>query len=202
MINTVIQINSPQFYMRPFKISDAPEVQQFLAHNKSYMLGWIPWAKDEPESVQVKREKIRQWTAAFHLDEKYTYGIYDPTQHNLIGIQYLFTRQGPGILEIGYIIGQEYAGRGLGTLTSYALTKLAFELLKPEKMAIICDHLNIPSKKIPEKLGYTEESVITSVNRNEQGNRIQLSTWVMFPEQFSPNEKYEPIEFVHEDGWN
>lgn len=202
MINPIIRIDCDRYYMRPFAITDAPSVQFLLEKNREYMLDWIPWAKDEPESVDIKRKKIRLWTAEFYQDIKYTYGVFDRSTDQLIGIQYLFTRQGPGILEIGYIIDEDQAGKGLATHSSYALTKLSIDLLKPEKMVIICSPDNIASARIPEKLGYHEESQTTTVDKDKHNRRIVLSTWVMFPEQFKHISTYEPIQFIKEDGWD
>ena len=164
-------------------------------------LPWVPWAKDEPETVDVKKAKIRTWKGEFYLDQKYTYGVFDKDDDHLIGIQYLFTRQGPGILEIGYVIGQEDAGKGYATQSSYCLMKLGFEEMKPDKMVIIYSPLNIASMKIPEKLGFYKESEETIPERYENGDRIVLATHALFPEQYQRIEKYEPVTFVKFEGW-
>ncbi len=101
--------------MRMLDTKDAEDLQQLLAENKEYMLLWIPWAADEPETVEVKKEKIRTWKGEFYLDQKYTYGIFEKGSDKLIGLIFLFTRQGKGILEIGYIIDHKKAGKGYAT---------------------------------------------------------------------------------------
>ena len=120
--------------MRMLDIEDGEEVQKLLASNKEYMLPWIPWAGDEPESVEVKKEKIRTWKAEFYLDQKYIYGLYSKEHGQLIGMIFMFSRQGPGILEIGYMIDQNEVGKGYATESSYALTKLGFEHIGIDKI--------------------------------------------------------------------
>lgn len=202
MKNLIERIETDRFYMRPFDIPDAKAVQAILEKNRDNMLPWVPWASDEPESVDIKKNKIRLWKAEFFSDQKYTYGIFDAHDHHLIGIQYLFKRQGPGILEIGYIIDMDHEGKGYASQSSYALTKLGFQEMKADKMVIIFSPLNIASGKIPKNIGYHQESVVTSIDRYKDDSRIVMETQAMFPEQFKLIEKYEPVKFIKFKGWD
>ncbi len=180
---------------------DAEDLQQMLAENKDYMLPWIPWAADEPETVEIKKEKIRTWKGDFYLDQKYTYGIFENVNDRLIGLIFLFTRQGNGILEIGYFIDRKEAGKGYATESSYALTKLGFKHIGIEKMVIHCSPDNKPSIKIPEKLGFHLEGSFRSPDEMENGKRKELMIWAMFIEEFEVNDNYEPVTFQLEEGW-
>jgi len=156
------------------------------------MLPYIPWAVEEPETVEVKREKIKEWDKEFQDAEKFTYGVFDLTTGHLAGMIQLFTRQGPDILEIGYITGQDFAGRGLATAASYAMTKLGFEHIGIGKMVIHCDVKNIPSKRVPQKLNYELEEI-----RKEDGTNgeSQQMIWAMNKSEFKLMNQYEPIIF-------
>ena len=200
MKNLVGQLFSPRLMMRVLDINDAKPLQRMLADNKQYMLPWIPWAVNEPMSVEVKKEQIRTWKGEFYLDKKYSYGIFDKTGHRLVGLIFLFTRQGDGILEIGYIIDQQEAGNGYATESCYALTKLGFEHLEIDKMVIHCDPANKASARIAEKLGYRLEGTY-GLPRTEEGQRRKNMIWAMFMEEFVQLESYEPVNFETEEGW-
>lgn len=202
MKNLIEQINTPNFILRKLEITDAVAVQELLAINKEHMTPWIPWATEEPEPVTTKRDKIRTWNGEFLLDISYRYGIFSPDNQTLWGLAFLFTRQGDGILEIGYIIDYRQTGKGLATQTSYALSKLGFEQLHTEKIVIICSAENIASAKVPEKLGYQLEATYKEMKKREDGSREKFMRWSMYQEEFQLINRYEPITFQQEEGWN
>ncbi len=199
MKNLVSQISSSHLTMRMLDTHDANVLQKLLEENKQYMLPWIPWAADEPESVEIKKEKIRTWKGEFYLDQTYTYGIFKNGNDQLIGLIFLFTRQGKGTLEIGYIIDQKETGKGYATESSYAVTKLGFKHIGIEKMVIHCSPNNEPSVKIPMKLGFQLEGTYRSPDEMENGQRKEMMIWVMFIEEFETIDKYEPITFQVEE---
>ena len=63
------QITSPHLIIRMLDIPDAADLQQMLAINKDYMIPWIPWAVGEPETVEIKKKKIRTWKGEFYSDQ-------------------------------------------------------------------------------------------------------------------------------------
>lgn len=193
---TKTQIKTPRLLLRVLKIADAPVLQQMLAANKEYMLPYIPWAIDEPQTIKEKENKIREWQSEFKNNTKYSYGVFD-SNDELVGLFFLFTRQGNNILEIGYIIDHKNAGKGYATECTYALTKLCFEEIKIEKVVIICSTKNKASAKIPEKLNYTLEYSLRNIKKDADGSRRKDMVWVLFIEEFKVIQKYEPITFIN-----
>lgn len=165
------------------------------------MIPWIPWAVHEPEPVEIKKIKIRTWKGEFLLDQQYTYGIFSKKHGKLIGIIFLFTRQGDGILEIGYIVDQDEAGKGIATEASYAVTKLSFEHIGIGKAVIICNPKNIASSKIPEKLNYRFESIKKEAQMDKEEANMENATWSLLIEEFAQNPRYEPVVFQLAEGW-
>ncbi|MGH1364105.1 MAG: GNAT family N-acetyltransferase [Calditrichia bacterium] len=199
MINLVEKIFVGNLHLRMLDIPDAPALQHLMSSNKEYYMPWLPKAVAEPQRVEQKREQIREWKGAWFSDQSYTYGIFDDSA--LIGIMYLFRRQGAGTLEIGYNIDQHQAGKGYASVCTYALTKLGVEHLNVEKLYIICDPLNVPSARIPEKLGYQLEVIERRPQKDADGKRIEDMKWILFREDFQRFDKYEPIKFKLEQGW-
>ena len=194
MRNQIRSIETSVLKFRTLSETDAVIVQELLARNKEYMLPWIPWAKDEPQTIEEKAQTIREWEGSFLLDIKYVYGAFNDNE--LIGIAYLFTRQGPGIMEVGYIIDHQQSGKGHATLLTYAFTKLSFEFSDIEKVEIHCSPKNIASSKIPKKLGYKLECTHRKIKKDESGNREELMIWGLFREEFKPLEQFEPVTFL------
>ena len=173
MINKHFSLHTKNLQLRMFKVRDARAVQEFLSLNKQYMLPWIPWAVNEPESIEEKKRKIREWKDGFKQNTKFVYGIYEKGREELIGMSFMFTRRGKGTLEIGYILDFRQYGKGYATEASKVLTDLGFEL-GVEKMLIYCDETNLASSRVPEKLGY--ELVRLETEESEDGNK-RLMIW-------------------------
>ena len=74
MRNKIRYVETPTLHFRTLVQDDALVVQQFLANNKAFMLPWIPWAENEPQTVEEKQQAIQQWEEEFLLDKKYIYG--------------------------------------------------------------------------------------------------------------------------------
>ena len=53
-----------------------------------------------------------------------------------------------------------------------ALTRYAFLELHAKRIEITCDVLNLRSKKVPERLGYTLEATLKNHRRNPADNSI------------------------------
>jgi len=202
MKNLVSKISTPRLIIRLLDIPDAVNLQQFLAYNKENMLPWVPWAEDEPETVEVKKDKIRSWKGEFYLDQKYTYGVFEKANDSLIGMIFLFTRQGKGTLEIGYVVDKDEEGKGYATESSYAVTKLGLENLGIGKMVIHCSPENTASQRVPEKLGFTLEGTYRSAHTGTDGKRQPTMIWALFNEEFKLSPKFEPVDFEIEPGWN
>jgi RimJ/RimL family protein N-acetyltransferase len=201
MTNPISKLTTPQLILREYRLDDAEELIDILGPNIDHMLPWIPWARDEPESLENKRDRIRMWNNN-HQENKdfYTYGIFKKNDRKMIGTVYLFTRRGPGILEIGYWIDKDQTGRGFATECTYAMTKLGFEHIQIDKMEIHCDSHNTASSRVPEKLKYTNEFDYRILERNEEGDRRVFKAWVLFKDEYETIPKYEPMVFFDRKG--
>ena len=199
MKNLVKEIITSRMTLRKFKISDAADFQAMLSRNKEYMLPWIPWVVNEPETVYKKKEKLREWNGQFLLDQTYSYGIF--IKDKLIGFCNMFTRQGKDKLEIGYFIDQHESGQGYATECTYALTKLGFEHIGINKLVLHMSPKNEASVQIPKKLNYKIESIKNVFDKENKGIKQEIMIWAMQIADFNVLEKYEPVSFVKEDGW-
>lgn len=197
MINISTHIETPNLLLRVLKLSDTKALQKILEENKEYMLPYISWAKNEPQTIVEKQLQIREWTSEFYADTKYVYGAFNNVSNELVGLVFIFTRQGANILEIGYIINFRHTGKGYATECSYALTKLCFDKINIKKVVIICSDQNLASAKIPEKLGYNLEYNSHNEEKNQNDNRKEEMVWVIFNKEFKKITHYEPIKFVN-----
>lgn len=121
---------------------------------------WMPWAHDEPRSVEDRIELLRTFRGRFDLGEDFVYGIFRRDEREAVGGSGLHTRAGAGALEIGYWIRASSVGRGFGREATAALTRVAFRVCGVDRVEIHVDPANGASLRIPRALGFSEEGTL------------------------------------------
>jgi RimJ/RimL family protein N-acetyltransferase len=154
------RIVTDRLVVRCWEPRDAALLKDAVDSSLDHLLPWMPWAAEEPQSLDEKVELLRQFRGRFDLGQDFTYGIFSRDEAEAVGGTGLHTRIGPEAFEIGYWIRASRAGDGLGTESAAALTRVAFELTDVERVEIRCDPANERSRGIPQKLGYTEEATL------------------------------------------
>lgn len=195
MKNNIKHIETPHLVLRIFHSEDAEVLKTRLDANLDLMMPWIPWAKDEPESVEDKSERIARWREDFESNREYCYGVFEKTTGDFVGSSNLFGRRGKGTTEVGYWIDRLKTGKGYATEVTYALTKLSFEHMQIEKVLLYIDTRNHASQKIPAKLGFTHEYTYRELSKDAEGERLKFQVWAMFVEEFKKVDKFEAVEF-------
>jgi len=154
------RIDTEHLILRCYNPVDAVLLQKSIQESTEHLRPWMPWINDEPEPLEKKIQRLRQFRAKFDLDQEYVYGIFDKKEQELIGGTGLHPRCGPDAIEIGYWINVNHIRKGYATEVAGALTKVAFEYLKVERVEIHCDPRNIASAKVPQKLGYQFDATL------------------------------------------
>ncbi len=145
----------------------------------------MPWAKNEPTTLEEKAALMRNWRAEFDLDTDYTYGIFSPDEKEVWGGTGLHRRLAGNALEIGYWIRADLINRGLATEITAALTKAAFAVNKVDRVEIHCDPTNVRSAAIPRKLGFTQEAVLRRRATATDGSPRDVAIWTLFLDQLA-----------------
>ena len=152
------RIVTERLVLRCWEPRDAPLLKEAVDSSIDHLLPWMPWAVHEPQSLEEKVALLRQFRGKFDLGQDFTYGIFSPDETQALGGTGLHTRIGDDALEIGYWIRASRAGEGLGTESTAALTRVAFEFTEVDRVEIHCEPENERSLRIPRKLGYAEEA--------------------------------------------
>ncbi|MEO9803821.1 MAG: GNAT family N-acetyltransferase [Reichenbachiella sp.] len=195
MKNIITYIETPNLILRPFQTEDAEVLKERLDDNLEIMMPWIPWAKNEPEPLENKRDRIRSWIGDFYSNKEYSYGAFEKSSGEFVGSTNLFGRRGKGTTEIGYWIDHLQSGKGYATEVTYALTKLSFEHMRIEKVLLYIDTRNMVSQRIPAKLNFTHEYTYRELVKGPSGERLKFQVWVMFVEEFEKVDKFEAVKF-------
>ncbi len=158
--NPAYRIETRRLVVRCYNPTDAPLLAKSVTENVEHLRPWMPWVYDEPEPIEAKVQRLKQFRGMFDLGQNFTYGIFNPEDTRLLGGTGLHARIGERQLEIGYWIHKAYVNQGFVTECTAALVKVAFELIHVHRLEIHCDPANLASAAIPRKLGFTHEGTL------------------------------------------
>ena len=120
----------------------------------------MPWAHDEPRSLDERIGLLRGFRGRFDLGEDFVYGIFSRDEREAVGGSGLHTRAGEGALEIGYWIRATAVGRGYAREATAALARVAIRVCGVDRVEIRVDPANEASLRIPRALGFAEEATL------------------------------------------
>jgi RimJ/RimL family protein N-acetyltransferase len=190
---TAYRIETRRLVIRCWQPQDAPLAKAAIDASLDHLRPWMPWALDEPTSLEEKVNLMRRFRGRFDLDQDYTYGIFSPDESRVLGGCGLHTRLGPNAYEIGYWIHADYVKRGLATETAAALTRVAFEVGVVDRVEIRISPANFASAAVPPKLGYRWEATLGRRSTGADGELHDMMIWTLFAGDYpaSPSAKAE-----------
>jgi RimJ/RimL family protein N-acetyltransferase len=179
------RIVTTRLVIRCWNPHDAPLLSEAIEANLEHLRPWMPWAHQEPSSLERRISVLRNFRSKFDSDTDYVYGIFDLQESRVLGGTGLHTRAGESALEIGYWIHHNFTHQGLATETSAALTRVAFEINGVNRVEIHCDPQNLYSAAVPRKLGYTLEATLRQRTTKEDGSWSDSMIWTLVAAEYS-----------------
>ena len=140
--------------LRVWSTSDAAALRSALDASEAHLRAWTPWVVDGRVPGLSLEERLARHTADFEGGMEWVYGIFHPTAGEVLGGCGLYPRIGPGAVELGYWLATGHTGRGFATRAAAALTRVAFMDASIDRVEIRCDPRNVPSARVPQRLGY------------------------------------------------
>ena len=178
------RIETQRLTIRCFQPSDAQLLLDAITVSKGHLSAWMPWAKNEPTSLDVKIDLLRQFRGEFDMGIDYKFGIFNKEENELVGSTGLHTRVGEGGREIGFWISALHVNRGFAQEAATALTKVAFEIELQERVEIHCATENMYSQKIPRKLGFHLDGILRNRTLNGDSLPKDRMIWTMFKNEY------------------
>jgi RimJ/RimL family protein N-acetyltransferase len=176
------RIVTPRLVIRCWEPADAPLLKAAIDASIEHLLPWMPWAAAEPTDIEAKIALIRRFRGQFDLGQDFTYGIFDREETQALGGTGLHTRLGPDAREIGYWVRADRINQGTATETVGALTRVAFEVDKLDRVEIHCDADNVRSAAVPRKLGFTHEATL---RRRRVGGKVRdTMMWTLLADEY------------------
>ncbi len=151
-----IDINK-QVSLRLLQREDAKVIFKTIDKQRDYLGEWLPFVaitKEQSHTEAFIKSMLQQPVAEREL----IFVIWcDEVFAGIIGFKE--TDRLNRKTEIGYWLSESFQKKGIVTASVHVLCKYAFEKLALNRVQIKCAVGNIPSQKVPERLGFTFEGV-------------------------------------------
>jgi RimJ/RimL family protein N-acetyltransferase len=181
------RIETERLVIRCYEPRDAPLTKDAVESSIEHLLPWMPWAADEPQTLEEKTDLLKGFRSAFDAGENFTYAILSADETEQLGGTGLHPRIGPGGLEIGYFVRASATRQGIATESSAALTRVGFELCGADRIEIRIEPGNEASLGVPRKLGFVEEATLRRRLPAAEGKPLRdVTIFTLFREDFAP----------------
>lgn len=157
------------------QVSDHVSLQLFERHhaeglfalvdaNRAHLREWLGWVDGATEASTYQESDIPAWLQQFADGNGFTCGIY--LEDELVGTISLHEiNRHLGQTSIGYYLGEKGLRKGVMTDVVRFVTNYCFETLGLNRVVIECATGNLRSRRIPERLGFTEEGVLRDAEK-------------------------------------
>lgn len=179
------RIETERLVLRCFDPRDAAALKAAVDASLDHIRPWIPWARDEPQTLDQKVEVLRSARGQFDLGRDRLYGVFDRSESELLGGVSLHDRVGEGARELGYWIGKEHARRGFTTEATSALVRAAFEVDLLERVEIHCEPENEPSVAVARKLGFRHDGTLRARLPRRDGPPASCMVWSLLRAEYA-----------------
>lgn len=167
------RIETNRLYIKPCQPGDGKMVHEAINSSIKTLSEWMPFAQKE-QSIEEVEEGVRQSYAQFIARKDFRLHIFEKESEELVGSTgYHRMDWRAGSVEIGYWGVSSHGGKGYMTEAVKELTRFAFEHFAANRVEIRCDELNIASRRIPERLGYTLEGILRRDSLSADGKNLR-----------------------------
>jgi RimJ/RimL family protein N-acetyltransferase len=172
-------IRTERLILRCYVPDDAPALKDAIDSSLEHLRAWMPWAMNEPSSLDVLTARLERFRDDFLRGADYTYGIFEPDNKRLLGGIGLHHESEPDALSIGYWIRAESTRCGFVTEAAEAITRAASEMSGVRTLVIYCDPANIRSAAVARRLGFRHVETRLAHTRTPLGAPRDSMVWVL-----------------------
>ena len=173
-----LNTETPRLLLRNLKVSDASALFEIISLNKNSLKDYFPFTVQGNSSVMDARAFIRVRNREAKSGESFTAGIFLKENKQLLGLVSLkhINWRVPKC-EMGYFIDKKQQGKGLCTEATNANCAYSFDVLKMAKISLRIEPVNIASKRIAEKCGFTFIGLAKNDFRSANDRLMDCEIW-------------------------
>jgi RimJ/RimL family protein N-acetyltransferase len=163
------ELITERLLLRPYVPEDAAQVIEALLESKAELDPWFTWHA-RFETIEDAEDLCRRRRADFMKREDLTFALFEKSTGRFLGATGLHRPQWEArIFEIGYFQRTSATGNGYMSEAVIAVTRMAMEQLRANRVEIWCDAANLRSAAVAERAGFTLEGKLRNHDLNNAG---------------------------------
>ena len=147
-------ILSDNLYLKTLSLEDVPYLFQLIDNERDYLRQWLPFVDFTLE--QQDTQNYVEYALGMSDTPQFTIYQYEECV-GLVGFKNYEPENRR--IEIGYWLAQKAQGQGIMTCAVKSLLSFAFNTMKINRVSIRAAVGNVKSRRIPEKLSFTQEGI-------------------------------------------
>ncbi len=175
------RIETERLLLRPYEPADAPQVIEALLESTAELDRWFTW-HSRFATVDDALDLCLRRRADFVKRDDLTYALFEKDTGRFLGACGLHRPNWDArIFEIGYFQRTSAVGHGFMTEAVTALTHMALESLRANRVEIWCDAINTRSAAVAERAGFTLEGRLRNHDLNVDGEPCDELVYAIVP---------------------
>src|SRR2546429_7509923 len=95
------RIETERLVIRCWEPQDAPLLKEAIDSSLDHLRPWMPWAREEPQSLAQKVELLRHFRGRFDLGKEFVVGVFSADEGEVVGGTGLHRRGRGGGVGVG-----------------------------------------------------------------------------------------------------
>ncbi|WP_039863025.1 GNAT family N-acetyltransferase [Planococcus donghaensis] len=173
LLNVPSELKTERLLLRaPSYTGDAEAVNRAVEDSIQELRQWLPFAREVP-TLEETEISLREAHIKFLERENFRFLIFQKDAQAFIGTVSLQSVDWEvQKCEIGYWINTKFGGNGYITEAVKAVTAYGINELGFRRLEIRCESTNLPSRAIPEKLGFNLEGILVNEDLSADGKTL------------------------------
>ncbi|MEY2745440.1 MAG: hypothetical protein RL112_482 [Planctomycetota bacterium] len=152
--------------------ADARDLQEVVRAERARLAEHLPWAREEPLSLDARLSLVRSMRARFDRGEECFWTLREDGR--FVGMAGLHPGATPDSRSIGYWLREDACGRGLAAEAACAVLAAAFLVEGALRVEIRAAPANARSLRLAARLGFAREGVLKDALPARRGGREDL----------------------------
>ena len=179
------RLTTRRLLLRPWRATDAAQVQPVLEANVMHLGPWIPPRVAAPVPQEELARRLAGFGEDFAAGREWRYGLFAPDESAVYGEAGLYPRTAArrvqfadaDRVEMGYWLRSDVTGRGFATESGRALLEVAAAIPGMTCIEIRCDTRNPASAAVPRRLRFRLVETVTAPGVVPGEESVQLQLW-------------------------
>jgi len=163
------------FELVPLELKYAERFHTMMVANKEQLLRFFPITSRRTKTLRATKSYIKSKKSEQKVKQFYGFLILDSKTENLAG--YLLVKNLDWRVpkaELAYFVDKNYQQQGVGKAALHQLTNFCFEELKLNKLHIMMEESNEPSRRLGLACGFHQEGLLKKEFRTNEDELVDV----------------------------